>query len=113
MGTSPWSSFQDRVDLPHLDRKQGRPSLLQGSAEQEDHCAAKQASYNLLWTISGFRGREVLKSAKDLILRLRTEDESSKSLAAAMEEVRSKQQQLEAKLDSLMRSLESVVAKLT
>jgi len=58
-------------------------------------------------------GREVLKSAKDLILRLRTEDESSKSLAAAMEEVRSKQQQLEAKLDSVMRSLESVVAKLT
>ena len=30
---------------------------------------------------------QVLKSAKDLILRLRTEDESSKSLAAAMEEV--------------------------
>jgi len=58
-------------------------------------------------------GREVLKSAKDLILRLRAEDDSSKGLAAAVEEVMSKQQQLEDKLDSVMRSLEAVVAKLT
>jgi len=55
----------------------------------------------------------VLKSAKDLILRLRAEDDSSKGLAAAVEEVMSKQQQLEDKLDSVMRSLEAVVAKLT
>jgi len=57
-------------------------------------------------------GREVLRSAKDLILRLRAEDDSSKGLAAAVEEVMSKQQQLEDKLDAVMRSLESVVAKL-
>jgi len=55
----------------------------------------------------------VLKSAKDLILRLQAEDQSSKGLEAVMEEVRCKQQELEEKLDSVMRSLESVVAKLT
>ena len=48
---------------------------------------AKDTTLNKIAFIPMIFDHQVLKSAKDLILRLRTEDESSKSLAAAMEEV--------------------------
>ena len=48
---------------------------------------AKETTLNKIAFILMIFYHQVLKSAKDLILRLHTEDESSKSLAAAMEEV--------------------------
>ena len=48
---------------------------------------AKETTLNKIAFFLMIFYHQVLKSAKDLILRLRTEDESSKSLAAAMEEV--------------------------
>ena len=58
-------------------------------------------------------GHEVVKSAKDLILRLQYEQmRGGGSLAAVVEEVRLRQEKLEVKMDAVVRALEAIAAKL-
>ena len=57
-------------------------------------------------------GHEVVKSSKNLILRLQCEQRRDESLAAVVEEVSERQRQIEVKMDAVLTALEAIAAKM-
>ena len=53
-------------------------------------------------------GRDILKSAKNLILKLNEEDKKSGNLENAVRGIQIRQQKLEKKLDEVLKGLESL-----
>ena len=53
-------------------------------------------------------GRDILKSAKDLILKLNEEEKKNSTIENAVRSIQIKQQKLEKKLDEVLKGLESI-----